>query len=170
MSNKRIAILELFALENVNGKLLMHSKYPRRTASVAINRIKELGRDCRHPGRRRNYTISSSSNRRLIKKGVQQNSRVTMWKFTREIGISYRSVRQMGKKRSPILSRKSSKMFNSSREKARTTSKKSLAQASSRSWAMGAQLLTDEKLFTVDQVDKRQNDIAWSTEAPVMPW
>ncbi|GFU57632.1 uncharacterized protein TNCV_3637891 [Trichonephila clavipes] len=70
---------------------------PRQTVSDAICRFKELGNDSRRPERGRKRNISTSRNRKAIKKRFQRNPRVSLKQIARDMGISDRLVRRIAK-------------------------------------------------------------------------
>lgn len=98
MSNKRVAILELFCQGKRQCEIVCLLNVPEQTVSKAINWFKKLGHKGDRPGRERNRIINNTRNQKIIKKRVQQNSRVSMRKIVRDTDINCESVRQIAER------------------------------------------------------------------------
>lgn len=68
---------------------------PKLTVSYTIKRFKELKHDGDRPGRVRIHTVNTSRNRKVIKKRVQRNLRISMRKVAREMNINRKTERLM---------------------------------------------------------------------------
>ncbi|XP_054715384.1 uncharacterized protein LOC129224863 [Uloborus diversus] len=97
MSNKRVAILELFRQGKRQCEIVRLLGVGKDLVSKAFKQYKKLGHDGRRPGSVRKRTVNTSANRKIIKKRVQRNPRVSMRKIAHETGISDRSVHRIAK-------------------------------------------------------------------------
>ncbi|UYV63997.1 hypothetical protein LAZ67_2006283 [Cordylochernes scorpioides] len=79
------------------GAIFIVHSVPQRTVSKAIHRLNELGHEGEHAGRGRKRTANTSAKRKIIKKRLQQYSRVSMRKKARETGISKSPVHRIAK-------------------------------------------------------------------------
>lgn len=167
MSSKRSAILELFRRGKRQCEIVRLLNVSRQTVSKAINRFKELGHEGDRAGRGRKRTANTSRNRKIIKKRIKLNSRVSMRKIARETGISRESVRRIAKEELNLKPYKLQKvqLLTDENKRVRLQRCRQLKRrAAGRQWERI--LFTDEKLFTVEQAHNRQNDRSWSAEAP----
>lgn len=167
MSNNRVAILELFCQGKRQCEIVRLLGVRKDVVSKAIKRYKELGHDGRRPGSGRKRTVNTSANRKIIKKRVQRNPRVSMRKIARETGISDRSVRRMAKKElnlKPYKLQKVQLLTDENKHIRLQRCRQLIRRAAAQRWERI--LFTDEKLFTVEQAHNHQNDRIWSAEAP----
>lgn len=167
MSNKRSAILELFNQGKRQCDIVRLLNVSRQTVSKAINRFKELGHGGDRAGRGRKRTANTSRNRKLIKKRIMRNSRVSMRKIARETGISRESVRRIAKNELHLKPYKLHKVqLLTEKNKCIRIQRCRLLRRRAAGHKWEHIIFTDEKLFTVEQVHNRQNDRIWSAKAP----
>ncbi|XP_054713697.1 uncharacterized protein LOC129223154 [Uloborus diversus] len=167
MSNKRVAILELFRQGKRQCEIVRLLGVGKDVVSKAIKRYKKLGHDGRCPGSGRKRTVNTSANRKIIKNRVQRNPRISMRKIARETGVSERSVRRMAKEELNLKTYKLQKvqLLTDDNKRVRLKRCRQLKRrAAAQRWE--CILFTDEKLFTVEQAHNHQNDRIWSVEAP----
>ncbi|UYV62185.1 hypothetical protein LAZ67_1008139 [Cordylochernes scorpioides] len=143
----RSAIIELFRQGKRQCEIVYLLKVPQQTVSKAIHRFNELGHEGDRARRGRKLTANTSVNRKIIKKRLQRNSRVSMKKIVRETGISKSSLLTCENKRVRL-------------ERCRQLKHRATGQRWERI------LFTDEKLLTLEQSHNHQNDRSWSAEVP----
>jgi inhibitor of nuclear factor kappa-B kinase subunit alpha len=167
MSNQRTQILALHELKKRNCEIARSLRIDPAIVCRTIKRYKELGHDGRRPGSGRKRTVNTTANRKIIKKRVQRNPRVSMRKISRDTGISRESVRQMAKKELHLKPFKIQKVQLLTDENKRVRLQRChqlKRRAAAQRWERI--LFTDEKLFSVEQAHNHQNDRIWSPEAP----
>ena len=166
MSSNCSAIVPLHQLGKRNCESARKLCIACSLVSRAIKRFKELGNKSDRHERGRKRTVNSSNNRKIIKKRVERNSRVSMRKIARETGINRESVRLIAKKELGLKPYKLQKcqLLTDENKKVRLERCRMLQRrAAGTGWEKI--VFTDEKLFTVEQAYNRQNDRSWSKEA-----
>ena len=167
MSNKRSAILELFRRGKRQCDIVRLLNVPRQTVSKAIIRFKELGHEGDRPGRGRKCTVNTPANRKIIKKRIERNPRVSVRKVARETGISDRSVRRIVKQEFGLKPYKLQKVQLLTEEnKCVRLQRCRLLRRRAAGHRWERILFTDEKVFTVEQAHNHQNDRIWSPQLP----
>lgn len=95
MPKKRYAILEMFHRGIRQSEIVRGLGLSKSTVSDAVLRFKELGHDGDRPGKGKKPTSNNPRNRKIIKKRVGRNCKVSMRKIAREIGLNRESVRKI---------------------------------------------------------------------------
>lgn len=167
MTNERYDILAMHRTGKRQIEIARLLKVPKQKVSYVIARYKELGHEGDRPGRGRKRTANTSRNRKIIKKRVMRNPRVSIRNIARETGISHSSVYRMAKKElnlKPYKLRKGQLLTDANKAVRLQKCMQLLHRAAGERWEKI--VFTDEKLFTIEQCHNHQNDRIWSTENP----
>lgn len=167
MVKNRSAILALYQQGKKQCEIVKLLKVPKQTVSYAIKRFKELGHDGERSGRGRKCSVNTQRNRKVIKKRVQRNPRISMRKVAREMKINRETARLMAKEElglRPFKMKKAQKLTEENKRTRLQRCKGLLKRAAGDRWQTF--LYSDEKLFSIEQAYNSQNDRVWSAEAP----
>lgn len=167
MSNQREKILGLHQQGMRNCDIARRLGIVAPNVSRTIKQIEKRGHTGRHPGSGRKRTVNTPRVRQIIKKRLLRNSRVSMRKIAREIGVSRESARRIAKehlKVKPYKLQKVQLLTDGNKLVRLQRCRQLLRRAAPLSW--NRIVFTDEKLFTVEQAHNRQNDRIWSVNAP----
>lgn len=159
MSNKRFAILELFPQGKRQSEIVPLFNVSQQTVSKAIKCFGELGHEGVRSGRGRKTTVNTPEFRKIIKIRVDQNPTLSRWKVARELELNHESVRHISKNElmlKPYKLRKAQYLTNQNKLVKLQKSRRLFSRAVTSNWKRI--FFTDEKLFTIEQYNKRLND------------
>ncbi|UYV81203.1 hypothetical protein LAZ67_20000324 [Cordylochernes scorpioides] len=142
-----------------DGTLQYNTAVVQQTVSKAIHRFNELGREGDRAGRGRKLT----ANRKIIKKRLQRNSRVSVRKNARETGKSNSSVHRIAKKELNLKAYKLQKvqLLTDKNKRVRLERCHHLKhRTTGQRWK--CILFTDEKLFPLEQTHNHKTTGAGS--------